>query len=288
MYSSCTNPDKWYHRKTHYRPISKNDGSRFRGKSVDRHCLWLMRLGVKVGLDCKRYPDDLQLLIPSHRLRMDCRLTSQVFGTTARGYRYHKGRGYDFNCLKRLYALKRCQSFMPSLLCAGVQEAKYSHLPFSIQSKSRIFEFPLSIQSSDCFLIEYSESPLTKVGYTGAFIQCIDLVINPIHPPLPFFPPSSHLTTTPQPRPSTTSINHMVYTTTLTPALVALTVTLTTLVNAGGYQGPHNTRYVHWGAPESLRTLADERMRNECSGRGSFMAEFMGGVVCVSEVTRVP
>jgi hypothetical protein len=80
----------------------------------------------------------------------------------------------------------------------------------------------------------------------------------------------------------------MVYTTTLTPALVALTLTFTTLVNAGGYQGPHNTRYVHWGAAESLRTLADERMRNECSGRGSFMAEFMGRVVCVSEVTRVP
>jgi hypothetical protein len=80
----------------------------------------------------------------------------------------------------------------------------------------------------------------------------------------------------------------MVASTTLTPALVALTLFLTTPVHAGGYHGPHNTRYVHWGAPESLRTLADERMKNECSGRGSFMAEFNGGVVCVSEITRVP
>lgn len=80
----------------------------------------------------------------------------------------------------------------------------------------------------------------------------------------------------------------MVVSTNLAPALVALTLTLTTLISAGGYQGPDNARYVHWGAPESLRTLADEQMRNECSGRGSFMAEFMGGVVCVSEVTRVP
>jgi hypothetical protein len=80
----------------------------------------------------------------------------------------------------------------------------------------------------------------------------------------------------------------MVVSTTLTPALVALALSLTTLVSAGGYQGPHNTRYVHWGAPESLRTMADEHMRTECSGRGSFMAEYMGGVVCVSEVTRVP
>jgi hypothetical protein len=98
---------------------SKNDGSRFRGKSVDRHCLsngtWSQgRIG------CERYPDDRPLLIPSHRLPIDCRLTSQVFGNSPRGDRHHKGRGFDSNVLKRLYALKRCQSSMPSLLCAGV------------------------------------------------------------------------------------------------------------------------------------------------------------------------
>jgi hypothetical protein len=248
--------------------------------------------GIKPRLDCERYPDDPQLLILSHRLATNCRLTSQVFGNSARGNWSHKGRGYDPYRSKRLYALKRCHSVMPSLHSPSFTprgKKRNTHIhPLQYSLLSRIFEFPLSIQSSDCFLIEHSESPLTKLGCTGAFIQCIGLVINPIHPPLPFF--SHHLISqTPlHPRPSTTSINHMVYTTTLTPALVALTLTLTTLVNAGGYQGPHNTRYVHWGAPESLRTLADERMRNECSGRGSFMAEFMGGVVCVSEVTRVP
>jgi hypothetical protein len=79
----------------------------------------------------------------------------------------------------------------------------------------------------------------------------------------------------------------MVYSTTSSSALVALVLSLT-LVRAGGYTGPQNTRYVHWGATESLRSLADDQMRNECAGRGSFLAEYMGGVVCVSEVTRVP
>lgn len=74
----------------------------------------------------------------------------------------------------------------------------------------------------------------------------------------------------------------------LSHALVALGLTLPHVVNAGGYHGPHHARFVHWGAPDSLRTYADDVMRNECSGQGSFLAEYKGGVVCVSEVTRVP
>lgn len=69
---------------------------------------------------------------------------------------------------------------------------------------------------------------------------------------------------------------------------LCIALSLSLMVHAGGYDGPHHTRYVHWGASDSLRMMADDQMRNECAGRGSFLAEYLGGVVCVSEVTRVP
>lgn len=71
-------------------------------------------------------------------------------------------------------------------------------------------------------------------------------------------------------------------------AFVAFGLSLPRVVIGGGYHGPHHARFVHWGAPDSLRSYADDAMRNECSGQGSFLAEYRGGVVCVSEVTRVP
>jgi len=51
------------------------------GESRLTNTACLMGLGVKARLDCKRHPDDLQPLIPSHRLATNRRLKSQVFGT---------------------------------------------------------------------------------------------------------------------------------------------------------------------------------------------------------------
>lgn len=70
-------------------------------------------------------------------------------------------------------------------------------------------------------------------------------------------------------------------------AVVALGLALPAVVRAGGYRSKNHARSVHWGASDSLRVHADEKTRNECAGQGSFLAEYKGGVVCVSEVTRV-
>ena len=75
---------------------------------------------------------------------------------------------------------------------------------------------------------------------------------------------------------------------TITRAAVAIGLALPAVVRAGGYHGKNHARSIHWGAPDSLRIHADDKTRNECSGQGSFLAEYKGGVVCVSEVTRVP
>jgi hypothetical protein len=86
--------------------------------------------------------------------------------------------------------------FSPSFILRS-RKSKRRLRPFPIMAGSRFFDLPLSTQSSDCILIRCLKSPLTKVSYTRAFIQCIGIAVDLIHPPLPFFALSSHVTYTP-------------------------------------------------------------------------------------------